>query len=38
MYELNWKKDEFSAKIAPLADTSWIRKRYVFDEYVENGE
>jgi hypothetical protein len=34
----NWKKDEFSAKIAPLADTSWIRKRYVFDEYVENDE
>ena len=34
----NWKKNEKSKPIPSLHDSSWIRKRYVFDEYFEEDE
>ena len=34
----NWRKNDAATAIPRLVDTNWIRKRYVFDEYVEDDE
>lgn len=34
----NWRREAVVTKQPALADTAWIRKRYVFDEYLEEDE